>query len=108
MTKATRTAIAAILSADLTITKADADAGLKRLAGKADTPPPEARVIRTKDACRLIGCHKKTLRNWAAAGLLVPCYGANQKQRIGYTSESVQAILAGRTLGVARGPAAVG
>ena len=99
MTGNTRTALAAILAADLTITKTDADAVLRRLDGKADTPPPEARVIRTKDACRLIGVHKKTLRNWADTGLLVPCYGANQNQRIGYTSDSVNALLAGRAVG---------
>ena len=98
MTGNTRTALAAILAADLTITKADADAVLKRLDGKADTPTPEARVIRTKDACRLVGVHKKTLRKWAAAGLLVPCYGANPKQRIGYTAESVRGILEGRAV----------
>jgi hypothetical protein len=97
MNKNTRTAVAAILAADGTITKADADAALKQLEGKADTPPPEARVIRTKDACRLIGVHKKTLRNWADAGLLVPCYGANPRQRIGYTADSVHAILEGRS-----------
>ena len=98
MTGNTRTALAAILAADGTITRADADAVLKRLDGKADAPPPEARVIRTKDACRLIGVHKKTLRKWADAGLLVPCYGANPRQRIGYTSDSVNALLAGRAV----------
>lgn len=97
MTGNTRAILAAALAADGTITKADADAVLRRLDGKADTPPPEARVIRTKDACRLIGVHKKTLRNWADAGLLVPCYGANQNQRIGYTADSVRAILEGRS-----------
>ena len=96
MTGNTRTALAAILAADVTITKADADAVLKRLDGKADTPQPEARVIRTKDACRLIGVHKKTLREWSARGLLVPCYGANPNHRIGYTADSVRAILEGR------------
>lgn len=96
MTGNTRTALAAILAADGTITKADADAVLKQLDGKADAPQPEARVIRTKEACRLIGVHKKTLRSWADAGLLVPCYGANPRQRIGYTSDSVNALLAGR------------
>lgn len=97
MTKNTRTALAAILAADATIPAQLAERALKLLDGKADTPPPEPRVIRTPEACRLVGVHKKTLRNWADAGLLVPCYGANPKQRIGYTAASVHAILAGRS-----------
>lgn len=88
MTGTTRTILAAALAADKTITKSDADAVLKRL--------DEPRVIRTREACRLLGVSSWTLRNWARAKLLVPCYGANPNQRIGYTAESVRAVLAGR------------
>ena len=87
-------ALVAVCAADATITKADADAAKKRLAGAAGEP--QTRMIRTKEACRLLGVGVKTLRAWAARGRLVPCYGGNENFRVGYTAESVRAILAGR------------
>lgn len=89
MTENTRTILAAALAADKTIAKSDADAVLERL--------DESRVIRTREARRLFGVSARTLRNWADAGMLVPVRGANPNQRIGYTAESVRALLAGRT-----------
>ncbi len=112
MTSNTKTALTAILAADGSIpaelagfalkmlgtggaiTKEDADAVLKRLEGREDGIE---RVVRTKEARRLFGVDVKTLRNWAQRGRLVPVYGGNAKFRIGYTAESVRALLAGRS-----------
>ena len=86
-------AFLAVRAADATITKADIDAAKKRLAGTERAPAP--RVIRTKEACRLLGVGVKTLRAWSARGRLVPVYGGNEDFRIGYTEDSVRAIVAG-------------
>lgn len=92
----TRTALAAILAGDATITKEDAAAVLKRLDGTERAPA--RRVIRTKEACALLGVGVKTLRAWAARGRIVPVYGGNENFRIGYTEDSVRAILEGRAV----------
>lgn len=98
MTKNTRIAIVAILAADETITPADAAAALKVLDGKGSPAVAVGAVIRTPEAARLLGgVTTKTLRDWAAAGRLVPVYGSNTR-RIGYTAESVRALINGRNL----------
>ena len=88
-----------------TLTPEDSAAILKRLDGKGDGIE---RVVRTKEATRLFGVDVKTLRNWSARGRLVPVYGGNANFRIGYTADSVRALLSGRSIGIAPGPAAVG
>ena len=97
MTKNTRTALAAILAADGTIPQETADAALKVLDGKSNAAGELGRVIRTTEAARLCGVTTKTLRNWCAAGVLVPVYGPGKKLRAGYTAESVRALIAGRS-----------
>lgn len=96
MTETTSKIVTAALAADATIPKQRVDAAMRTLRGEADATQPEPRVVRTPEACRILGVHKKTLRAWSARGVLTPCFGANPRQRIGYTAESVRAILAGR------------
>ena len=96
MTKATETIIRAAISADGTITQEQADAALKVLAGKGNAGAVVDSVVRTKEAARLLGgVTTKTLRLWSRAGRLVPVYGSD-KRRIGYTAESVNALIEGR------------
>lgn len=92
-------ALVAARAADSTISKADADAAKKRLAGVERAPV--CRVIRTKEAIQLLGVGVKTLRTWSARGRLVPVYGGNENFRIGYTEDSVIGILRGRAIGQA-------
>ena len=95
MTKNTRTILAATFAADGTITQEQADAALKVLEGRAG-PVEVGAVVRTREAARLLGgVTSKTLRTWAARGRLVPVYGA-EGRRIGYTAESVRALVEGR------------
>ena len=113
MTSNTKTALTAILAADGTIPAELAGFALKML-GMGGTLSPEDsaailkrmqgkgggeldRVIRTTEAARLCGVTTKTLRNWCAAGVLVPVYGPGKKLRAGYTAESVRALIAGRS-----------
>lgn len=96
MTETTSKVLTAILAADSTIPRQRADAAMRTLRGEADAQQPEPRVVRTPEASRILGVHKKTLRAWADRGVLTPCFGANPRQRIGYTADSVRAILAGR------------
>lgn len=98
MTKNTRTALTAILAADGTITQEAAAAALKVLDGKGSPAVAVGAVIRTPEAARLLGgVTTKTLRAWAADGRLVPVYGSNTR-RIGYTAESVRALIEGRAV----------
>jgi hypothetical protein len=95
MTKNTRTILAATFAADGTITQEQADAALKVLEGRSG-PVGVGAVVRTKEAARLLGgVTTKTLRAWAARGRIGPVYGAD-KCRIGYTAESVKALIEGR------------
>ena len=98
MQNSTRTALAAIIAADATIPKETAESALKLLDGGNDGPAPLGRVVRTAEACKLFGVTTKSLRLWALAGRLVPVYGGQNRRRVGYTEESVRAILAGRNL----------
>ena len=116
MTANTKTALTAILAADATIrpelagftlkllgmggalSPEDSAAILKRMQGKGDEIE---RVVRTKEACRILGVGVKSLRNWAKRGRLVPVYGGNERFRIGYTADSVRALVEGRATAAA-------
>ena len=94
-------AITAACSVDGTI-EARADAALAVLEGKAEVIAADAnrdelgRVVRTVEARKILGgVTSKTLRDWCARGRLVPVYGSNTR-RIGYTAESVRALIEGR------------
>ena len=96
MLKPTETALRAMMAADATITKEQADAAFRALSGKPD-PAPVGRILKTTEAAKLCGgVTTKTLRAWTRAGLLVPVYGSGTKQRVGYTEASVRAFVEGR------------
>ena len=96
-------AITAACSVDGTI-EARAEKALAVLEGKAEVIAADAnrdelgRVVRTPEAQKILGgVTTKTLRDWAARGRLVPVYGSNTR-RIGYTAESVRALIEGRAV----------
>lgn len=90
----TKTAVAAIIAADASIDKETAAAALRLLSGEKEKPI--GRVMRTKEVARLFGVTTVTLRDWARNGVLVPVYGPGKKLRMGYTEESVRAVIAQR------------
>lgn len=98
MTKNTRTVLEAVFAADGTITQEQADAALKVLDGKTIPATEVGGVIRPKEACRIFGgVSPRTLRDWADAGRLQGVYSGGH--RIGYTAESVRALVEGRAPG---------
>ena len=89
MNTQTETATRALWAADSTIPRERAEAAIRLVKGEEAAPLP--RIVRTKEAARLLGVTTKTLRAWAARGALVPIYGKN-RLRIGYTEASVRAL----------------
>jgi hypothetical protein len=94
MKNTTKNAILAILATDETVNPATADHALAVLEG-GEMPRPLGRVIRTREAARILGVTTKTLRNWTKAGTLVPVYAGGNKLRTGYTEASVRALAEG-------------
>jgi hypothetical protein len=91
-------AFTAAREVDASIGRARTDAAFAVLDGKAEAVAADAnrdelgRVVRTPEAQRVLGgVSSKTLRLWAARGQLVPVYGSSR--RIGYTAESVRALM---------------
>jgi hypothetical protein len=95
MNATTRAAVSAILAADASIPKSDADRALAILDGQPSGPAPLGRVVRVPEACRLFGVTSKTLRLWMLGGRLVPVYGGQTRRKVGFTEESVRALLGG-------------
>ncbi len=100
MTPATKTAVAAILKADPTITTEQVQAALEAAAGTT-TPnaiQPLARAVRPKDAALALGVSRRTLRRYAVAGLLQPVYRGKGKARrtVAYTAQSVNDFVNGK------------
>ncbi len=94
MLASTRNIVTAALAADSSIPSETAASALNLLDGGSHAPL--GRVIRTGEACKLLGVTSKTLRLWALRGALVPVFGGQRKRRCGYTEGSVRAILAGK------------
>ncbi|MBR1836255.1 MAG: MerR family transcriptional regulator [Kiritimatiellae bacterium] len=96
MTKNTRTALTAILAGDATIPQEIAAEAMKVLDGRTNIAFETGRVVRTDETARLLGgVTTKTLREWAKRGRLSPVYGS-EGRRIGYTADSVRALIEGR------------
>ena len=100
MTPATKTAVAAILKADPTITTEQVQAALEAASGTT-TPNailPLARAVRPKDAAAALGVCPRTLRRYANAGLLKPVFRGTGKNRraVAYTADSINAFVNGK------------
>lgn len=93
MKETTKAAISAILTADETVSQVEAKAILESLGGRGNKL---GRVIRAKEVARLAEVTTKTVRDWCKAGGLVPVRGPVGNRVLGYTEESVRAILAGK------------
>jgi hypothetical protein len=88
----TESATRALWAADPTIPREQAEAAIRLAKGEESKPLP--RIVRTTEAARILGVTTKTCRVWAKAGALSSVYGKN-KNRIGYTEESVRALAEG-------------
>ena len=96
MTSNTREAVRAILAADSTITPEEAGEAIKLLSGKVDKEKPLPRVVKSREAARLCGVTTQTLRQWAREGIIQPVYAGRNVARLGYTQESIRALLDGK------------
>ena len=96
MTSNTREAVRAILAADSTIDPELATAAMKLLSGKTEKEAPLGRVVKSREAAKRCGVTTQTLRDWARAGIIKPVYAGRNVQRLGYTEESIRALLEGR------------
>lgn len=99
MLPSTRTAITAILRADPSIgaddfnrIKAAFDGGADRPGGKADRP-----LYKRSDLIRLTGLTGVSIDRYARKGFLVRVHLGGSSRATGFTPESVDAFLAGRT-----------
>ena len=103
--KSTKDAVRAICATDPSINPAQVKAALAELDGEGiremiGEPPP--RAFNREQVATLLGVSRKTITGYARRGLLVPIYsGAGALRAQGYTGESVQALLEGRTNGKA-------
>ena len=98
MLETTRTAVAAILAADPTVTDEERKA---RLAPNVTStnPEPLEPILSPVETGKLFGKDRHTLANWEKRGLLRAVRTGKGGRRItGYTGESVRALLAGKPL----------
>lgn len=86
----------AAIEADESIPHAQRDAALAALSGPPPAKPLD-RVLKAREAARLLGVTTRTIRNWSAAGWLRPVYVGGGGPAIGYALSSVTAIIEGRT-----------
>lgn len=112
MTNTTKTALTAIMAGDCSIPADRAGLALKLLGSDRPLTREETEaiakriegcdelsaIVRTKEVARLFGVDVKTLRNWARRGRLVPVEGGHAGWRVGYTRDSVSALLSGRPM----------
>lgn len=103
MTESTKTAVRAVLRMDVTIDSSEMAAWDRLLrrgsavsAGTA-APAPLGRVVKADEVAERLGTTVQTVRAYARAGRLVKVYNGDAKGKyaLGYTEESVRALLAG-------------
>ena len=93
MLTTTKAAIKAILATDQTIAQADIPAIMAALDGRDATLP---RFLRPREAAKALGVTTTRVAQIARAGGLTRIQPSGQKRPIGYTFESINALLSGR------------
>ncbi len=99
--RSTMEIVKAACAADPTINAAQTKGALAELNGEGtremqgETP---SRIFSREQVATLMGVNRKTVTDYARRGLLVPVYsGAGGLRAQGYTGESVNALLSGKT-----------
>lgn len=100
MLDTTRTAVAAILAADPTVTPEERAARLAQNFTPTNPEPLPAPLLSPTETGKLFGGKDRhTLAAWEKRGWLVAVRtGAKGRNIVGYTGESVRALLAGKPL----------
>ena len=94
MTKATLSAVRAVLATDPTINAETIDAAITALSIKPKHTAPRAYSI--EETANLLGVSRRTVRAYARRGLLVPIRAGSKGERAhAYTGASVEKLLKG-------------
>ena len=98
MMQSTRTAVAAILRTDPSITREQAKAAMDALEGRTSAglavDAPTDRALTRRQAAEILGVKPHTVSDYARNGLIKAfCFGAKGKKASGYSAESVRALL---------------
>ena len=99
MLTTTEKAIAAIAAADPSIDRARLREGLRVIAGEISAAVPgcaDDRAISRAEAAQILGCSLTMISQYARRGLIRPVrLGATGARAMGYSKQSVMALLAG-------------
>lgn len=98
MMQSTRTAVVAILRADPSITREQANAALDALEGRTAAgvavAAPTDRVLTRRQVAEIMGVDRATVSRYAAKGLIKAFrFGAKGRAASGYSAESVRKLL---------------
>ena len=98
MMQSTKTAVVAILRADPSITREQANAALDALEGRTAAglavDAPTDRALTRRQVAEMLGVSPDTVTRYANAGLIKAlCFGAKGKVTSRYSAESVRALL---------------
>lgn len=101
MLDSTRTAVKAVCMADPSITGPQIDAALDALAGNTAAgiavPLPTDRVVNRKQAAEILNIKPHTVSDYCRRGWIRPIrLGAKGKLAVGYSLESIRALMEGR------------
>lgn len=99
MRDATRKIVSTALSADPSVPPSAIRDALALLDGRGPSRPL-GRLVRVKEAARLCGVTRRSVRNWIASGLLAAVRGPAPRRTLkGVTEDSLRALLDGKTEG---------
>lgn len=92
--------VTALCKADTTVTATQLKAIVSELKGEGTksiiADEPVERVLSRKQVAEILGCHRKTVTEYARRGLLTPIMtGTERKRAQGYTAKSVRAFVDG-------------
>ena len=98
MMQSTKTAVVAILRADPSITREEANAALDALEGRTAAgvavDAPTDRVLTRRQVAEIMGVDRATVSRYARKGLIKAFrFGEKGKLAKGYSAESVRALL---------------
>ena len=94
ITDVTRSAIAALLAADKTATKAERDVVLAALDGRqAERLTAFPSILPAADVAKLTSLSTRSLRSYARRGYLRPAYFAGSSRAWGYHADSVREFI---------------
>lgn len=98
MQASTRTAVTAVLNADPTIEKNQIKAAMSVLESKANAAAMETpcRILRRPEVAKLMGVSTKRIDQLAQQGILRRIIMPGTKKAIGFSSDDIRAITAGK------------